>query len=77
MEISFLKRQQLQPLIWLRYIDDIFFRWTHCEEKLKLFLKDLNEFHTNLTFTVNFLGLNVSLKDGANFIDLYIKPTIY
>ena len=77
MEISFLKRQQLTPFIWLRYIDDIFFRWTHCAEKLKLFLKDLNEFHTNLTFKVNFLGLNVSLKDGANFIDLYIKPTIY
>ena len=51
METSFLKTQQLQPFIWLRYIDDIFFIWTHGEEQLKLFLKDLNKFHPNLKFT--------------------------
>ena len=51
METSFLKTQQLQPFIWLRYIYDIFFIWTHGEEQLKLFLKDLNEFHPNLKFT--------------------------
>ena len=28
-EISFLEKQQFQPLVWLRYIDDIFFTWTH------------------------------------------------
>ena len=50
--------------------------------KNKLFLKDLNEFHPNLKFTfetsqscVNYLDLNVSLKDGAIFTDLYMKPT--
>ena len=82
MKTSFLKTQQLQPFIWLRYIDDIFFIWTHGEEQLKLFLKDLNEFHPNLKFTyetsqnsVKFLDINVSLKDGANFTDLHIKPT--
>ena len=51
-----------------------FFIWTHGEEQLKLFLKDLNKFHPNLKFTyktsrnsVNFLDINVSLKDGAIF----------
>ena len=82
METSFLKTQGLQPFIWLRYIDDMFFIWTHCEEKLNLFLKDLNEFHPNLKFTyqtshnsVNFLDLHLSLKDGAIFTDLHSKPT--
>ena len=72
METSFLKTQQLQLFIWLRYIDDIFFIWTHGEEQLDLFLKDLNEFHPNLKFTyqtsqntVDFLDLHVNLKDGA------------
>ena len=51
METSFLKKQQLQPFIWLRYIDDIFFIWTHGEEQLNLFLKDHKEFHLNLKFT--------------------------
>ena len=60
----------------------MFFIWTNCEEKLNLFLKDLNEFHPNLKFTyqtshnsVNFLDLHINLKDGAIFTDLHIKPT--
>ena len=27
-ETDFLKTQELQPFIWLRYIEDIFFIWT-------------------------------------------------
>ena len=38
-ETQFLQRQQFQPLVWFRYIDDIFFIWTHGEEYLELFLK--------------------------------------
>ena len=29
-ESEFLKTQQHQPVVWFRYIDDIFFIWTHC-----------------------------------------------
>ena len=32
METSFLKTQQLQPFIWLRYIDDMFFIWALGED---------------------------------------------
>ena len=28
-ETEFLKSQELQSFLWLRYIDDIFFMWTH------------------------------------------------
>ena len=82
MVTSFVETQQLQPFIWLRYIDGIFFIWTHVEEWwLIFFLRDLNEFHTSLKCTyetsqnsVTFLDLNVSLKDGVVFTDLHIKP---
>ena len=81
-ETEFLTSQCLQSFIWLRYIDDIFFIWTHGEEKLVQFLNELNNFHPNLSFThetskknVDFLDLNVSLWDGAIHADLYIKPT--
>ena len=33
-EIEFLKTQELQPLVWFRYIDDIFFVWNHSEDEL-------------------------------------------
>ena len=81
-ETEFLKSQELQPFLWLRYIDDIFFIWTHGEEKLTQFLNELNNFHSNLKFTyetssctVNFLDLNVSLRNGAIHTNIYVKPT--
>ena len=33
-ETEFLKTQELQPLVWFRYIDDIFFVWNHSEDEL-------------------------------------------
>ena len=44
-KLVFKKIQQLQPFIWLRYIDDILFIWTDVVNQLKLFLEDLNEFN--------------------------------
>ena len=44
-KLVFKKIQQLQPFIWLRYIDDIPFIWTDVVNQLKLFLEDLNEFN--------------------------------
>ena len=35
---DFLKTQALQPFLWLRYIDNIFFIWNHGEERLTQFL---------------------------------------
>ena len=31
-----------KPLVWMRFIDDVFFIWTHGEEKLKSFINLLN-----------------------------------
>ena len=35
-ESKFLETQSLQPLIWFRYIDDVFFIWTHGEGKASI-----------------------------------------
>ena len=50
------------------------------EKKLTHFFNELNNFHRNLKFTyeassytVDFLNLNVSLRNGAIHTDLYIK----
>ena len=40
-ETDFLKTQELQPFVWLRYIDGIFFIWTHGEAELKKFMEGL------------------------------------
>ena len=33
LENDFLNAQEYLPLVWYRYTDDIFFIWTHGEEK--------------------------------------------
>ena len=38
----------LQPLIWKRYIDDIFVVWTHGEESLHTFINHLNTSHPTI-----------------------------
>ena len=81
-ETEFLKTQAIQPWLWKRLIDDIFFVFKDSEENLNKFLKDLNEFHPNVKFIyekskeeINFLDLFIKLTDGKIVTDLYCKPT--
>ena len=46
-ETEFLKTQEFQPLLWFRYIDDIYFIWSHSEDELNKFLENLNNFKKN------------------------------
>ena len=54
LEISFLETQTLKPLVWLFYIDKIFFIWMHIEEGLKEFMRELNSFYSNIKFTYEY-----------------------
>ena len=78
MEGEFLEKQEYNPFTWLQYIDDIFFIWTHGEDKLKTFLENLNQFHPNIKFThdsstesIPFLDLRVKLSQGKLETDLH------
>jgi peptide-methionine (R)-S-oxide reductase len=72
-----------QPLVWLRYIDDIFMVWNHNRESLDSFLKYLNECHHSIKFTseisdsqINFLDTTVHIDmERKLYTDLYCKPT--
>ena len=50
-ETKFLRTQNHQPMVWFRYINNIFFIWTHREEKLEEFMADFNAFNPNIQFT--------------------------
>ena len=71
-----------KPMIWWSYIDDIFFIWEHGEESLKVFIEQVNMFHSTVKFTaeylkkeVNFLDVNIKLIDGELKTDLFVKST--
>ena len=40
LEEDMLNNSLLKPLVWWRYIDDIFMMWEHGEEELKKFFRD-------------------------------------
>jgi hypothetical protein len=72
----------LQPLLYLRYIDDIFMLWPHGRSDLMTFIDYLNNCTQNITFTsvvsestISFLDTTVNIVNGKLKTDLYTKPT--
>ena len=51
LEERILEDIELQPRIWWRYIDDIFFIWEHGEDSLKQFIETLNAYHPTIKLT--------------------------
>ena len=61
-----------KPMIWWRYIDNIFLNLGTCRKSLEKFLNKLNNFHLTIKFTVeysketiNFLDVNIRLVGGS------------
>ena len=59
-EDKFIYSYRLQPLLWKRFIDDIFFIWTHGEDELLTFVQHLNDCHQTIKFT-----LETSLRNSV------------
>ena len=60
----------------------IFFYWKHCEESLEEFFDEIDLIHPTIKFTrdlskekVNFLDVEVTLKNSISYTDLFVKPT--
>ena len=82
-ETRALENYPLKPILWKRFIDDIFMVWTHGEEQLNKFVQYLNNIHPTIKFThecskeeINFLDTTVKiLPDRSLYTTLYNKPT--
>ena len=73
-----------KPLMYRRFIDDIFFVWDGPVSELEEFLTHMNSTHSHIKFTstyntetrsVPFLDMTVSIEDGQFVTDLYKKET--
>ena len=82
-EEKYVYTYKLKPLIWKRFIDDIFFIWTYGQDELDKFVQHLNGCHNTIRFTlessvdsVNFLDITVHREtNGSLSPNLYCKPT--
>lgn len=82
LETKFLSTQKIKPLLYKRFLDDIFIIWTDTQENLINFIESFNKAHPDITFTytysrteINFLDVHVKVKDGSLTSNVYKKPT--
>ena len=84
-ETAFFTTQTYLPLLYRRYIDDIFLVWTHGPETLHTFLTEFNQYHPNIKLTwqtslteVHYLDLTIYLKHHIIYSTSYIQsqPTL-
>ena len=82
LENKLLQNAGLQPMLWWRYIDDIFLIWTHGNDEWDTFFNYLNSAHPSIKFTattsqhnLSFLDVNVIIDNNRIHTDLYSKPT--
>ena len=84
LEQEFLHTQDKLPLIWWRWMDDVFAVRTHSELYLCSFLENLNTYepHVTINYTsswsteeVTFLDTQVYIKNGLLETNLRVNPT--
>ncbi len=87
LESTILSQPGPTPIVWRRYIDDIFCVWTDTEESLKEFINNINKIHPTIKFTsetstTEVVFLDLCLYKGERFrregiLDMktHIKPT--
>lgn len=63
LEERFWGTQDLKPLVWWRYIDDIFMIWQHGKESLKEFLKQPKNCHPTIKSTADYSDKSVKFLD--------------
>ena len=82
-EKEFLDSYNIQPLLWLRFLDDIFMIWNESEEQLLQLLYEINQYHETIKFTYSysqreavFLDVKVEKSDDGMLItSVYEKDT--
>ena len=82
LEREFMTSQPLKPMVWRRYIDDVFMIWQHGEDELEDYMNKLNNFRPTIKFTYTKSTSSVEFLDcliykGPRFLQsgiLDLKP---
>ena len=83
LEERFLSECEKKPLVYLRYIDDIFMVWTDSDESLVKFVDEFGKVNDSIKFTmskskseIDFLDVKLRVSDGNKIsTSVYHKPT--
>ena len=82
LEERILQNCNFKPLVWRRYVGDIFLLWQRGEEKLKEFLDILNRYHPSIKFTskhsrerIDFLYVEKIKERNQLLTEVFVKST--
>ncbi|XP_037773962.1 uncharacterized protein LOC119570191 [Penaeus monodon] len=73
------KKMEKQPVLFYRYIDDIFGVFQGTEEDLQEYYRELNQFHPDLKFTVEFDKNKLPFLDTLVYVNKegFLQTTVY
>ena len=86
-ETAIIDQHSIKPLVWKRYIDDVFSLWDTNREEIDKFIEHANNYHPTIKFTADIsdkeiIFLDTCIYKGARFekesiLDTrtYFKPT--
>ena len=86
-ETEIIERSSKKPLIWKRYIDDVFPLWNLNKEEITAFIELANNYHPTIKFTAEISDTEITFLDtcvykGERFkeesilnVRTYFKPT--
>ena len=63
LEKAILSQYHQYPLVWLRFLDDIFLIWQYSEKELLGFIEYLNNVHPSIKFTYHYCDENAAFLD--------------
>jgi len=66
-ERQILRQSDKKPLVWKRYIDDVFSLWDTSTDKIEEFLGKANSFHPTITFNAEIAETEITFLDTKVF----------
>ena len=70
------KKKKMRPLVWWRYIDDVFFIWHDDEESLKDFNTFCDEFSEKKKMRSKVKWETYYSRESVNFLDVKMLNSI-
>ena len=62
-ETEIIERSSKKPLIWKRYIDDVFSLWNLIKEEITVFIEIANNYHPTIKFTAEISDTEITFLD--------------
>ena len=76
-ETAIIDQHSAKPLVWKRYIDDMFSLWDTNREEINNFIKHANNYHPTIKFTADISDKEITFLDTCIYKGARFEKKIY